>query len=61
MPKYHFIKYKEQDNCHDFSTIIYEVDSHNLEEVIEGFENFLKASGFYFEGHLYITDDDEAA
>lgn len=28
---------------------------HTLEEVLEAFENVLRGSGFYFDGHLEIT------
>lgn len=39
--------------------VIVKIDSHsNLTDVLESFERFLKACGYYFDGRLEIVDDE---
>jgi hypothetical protein len=54
-----FVKLPDEDNQHDRSKIIYKTDSETLEGVIEGFQDFLKACGYNFDGRLEIVQDEE--
>lgn len=40
------------------STITQEFRAESLNDVLENFEMFLRGSGFYFDGHLDIVEDD---
>lgn len=48
-------------NCSDlnYPTVTYEVEATGLYDVIEGFECFLRGSGFHFDGSLEIVSGDE--
>jgi hypothetical protein len=55
-----FIKTPLKENEHDISTVTMELpDSCTLPEILEGFENFLKAIGYHFEGNLDFVEEDE--
>lgn len=59
MKKFIFQSERDKDNNHDVTNVILTVESDNLEEIIEGFEDFLKANGFCLNGvHLDLVDDE---
>lgn len=49
-------------NCSDiaYPTVTYEMDAVGLHDVLEGFEDFLRGSGFMFDGALDIVSDEDA-
>lgn len=53
---YKFIKVKDKDNKFDNSDVLVRVDAVTLDELFEAFGNFLKASGFYFDGEVGILE-----
>jgi hypothetical protein len=55
---YKFVKTRDPENHFDNSDVLIRTDSHDLLELLEEFENFLKACGFSLEGHLDIVQDD---
>lgn len=57
MTKFKFIKQKDEFNDYDNTDIIFEVETEQLSDVVEQFELFLKASGYYF-GSLVIDKDE---
>jgi ABC-type uncharacterized transport system substrate-binding protein len=59
MKKFIFQSERDKDNNHDVTNVILTVESDNLEEIIEGFEDFLKANGFCFKGYLDFVGDEE--
>ena len=56
---YVFKKIKDSDNQYDNTDIEFKVDAVVLSDLIVEFENFLKASGFHFEGSLDIVEEEE--
>lgn len=56
-----FIKYKDPDNHYDKTTVIIKSESVVLQDILEDFEEFLKACGFNFDGHLDIVSDHDNA
>lgn len=60
MSKYKFVKYKDIENSYDTTKVIIQLDANSLPELLEAFEDFLRASSFSFDGHLEIVKDDES-
>lgn len=59
MPGYRFEKFRDPDNVYDVTTVSMTVDTVSLPDMISEFENFLRAVGFVFNGHLEIVEEDE--
>jgi hypothetical protein len=58
---YVLIKYKDSTNKHDFTDVKIKFDAVTLDEMLEAYEDFLKACGFAVKsGSLEIKDTDEA-
>lgn len=53
-------KFKFTCTAIDGAINTYEFDSVSLSGAVEGFEQFLRGSGFHFEGNLYFDCDTEA-
>ena len=58
MPKYIFKKLKDENNDFDTTTVELTVESENLGDVVEAFEEFLRGSGFHPRGSLDFIEDD---
>jgi hypothetical protein len=54
---YKFIKIKDPDNEHDVSSVEMTVETESLGKLLEEFELFLKASGFYIKGRVDIVEE----
>ena len=61
MSKFTFIRESDPDNweTESLSTISVTFTDFRLQRMLEEFENFLRASGFHFDGHLEIREKDE--
>lgn len=59
MSKYIFIKEPDSDNKHDRTVVRIESNTSSLPELLEDFESFLKASGFYFDGSVDIIGEEK--
>jgi hypothetical protein len=59
MKKYIFQSEIDVENKFDHTSVILTVESDDLEDIIEGFEHFLKSNGFCFgKGHLDIVENE---
>lgn len=58
MPKYIFKKLKDESNKFDTATVEITVETEDLGEVLQAFEEFLKGSGFHFKGSVDISDEE---
>jgi hypothetical protein len=56
MSRYKFIKERDENNTFDITEITFNVEAVQLEDLIQEFELFLKASGFIFDGNLEILN-----
>ena len=58
---YKFIKTHDPENKHDITDVIIETTHNELSipDLLEVFEEFLKASGFVFKGHIDIVESDD--
>ena len=61
MSKFTFIRESDPDDweTESLSTISVTFTDFRLQRMLEEFENFLRASGFHFDGHLEIWEKDE--
>ena len=61
MSKYTFICEPDPDDWEQEgqSKITFTFSDYRLDRMLEEFENFLRASGFHFDGHLEIWEKDE--
>ena len=61
MSKFTFIRESDPDNweTESLSTISVTFSDYRLQRMLEEFENFLRASGFHFDGHLEIWEKDD--
>ena len=61
MSKFTFIRESDPDDweTESLSTISVTFSDYRLQRMLEEFENFLRASGFHFDGHLKIWEKDE--
>ena len=61
MSKFTFIREADPDDweTESLSTISVTFSDYRLDRMLEEFENFLRASGFHFDGHLEIWEKDE--
>lgn len=61
MSKFTFIRESDGEDweTEGVSTISVTFTDFRLQRMLEEFENFLRASGFYFDGHLEILEKDE--
>lgn len=57
MPKYEFIKYRELENKFDYTAVKFEVETCDRQEMIEAFEEFLRACGYQV-GSLVEEEND---
>jgi hypothetical protein len=57
MSKYIFIKKPDENNQYDISTITFEFQTVDKSDLLENFEDFLKACGYVIKG--YITEVEE--
>lgn len=57
MSKYIFIKKPDENNQYDISTVTIELETDTKSDLIEHFEDFLKACGYVIRG--YITEVEE--
>jgi hypothetical protein len=57
MSKYIFIKKPDENNQYDISTVTFEFQTVDKSDLIENFEDFLKACGYVIKG--YITEVEE--
>jgi hypothetical protein len=55
---YQFKKFRDPKNPHSITEVTMEVQAEDLPSIIEEFELFLKASGFCFDGHLDIVEEE---
>ncbi len=57
---YKFIKIKNPDNKFDLSDITFEIEQEELtlSDLISEIEDFIKACGFDFDGHLNIVEEE---
>lgn len=53
---YVFKKIKNPDNKFDRADIIMKVDTENLDDLLDYFEYFLRASGYSFKGEVDIVE-----
>lgn len=56
MSRYKFIKERDDNNTFDITEITFDVEAVQLEDLVQEFELFLKASGFVFDGNLEILN-----
>ena len=61
MSKFTFIREADPDDweTESLSTVTISFTDYRLDRMLEEFENFLRASGFHFDGHLEILEKDE--
>jgi len=52
MSKYVFMKNPDEKNQFDLSTVTIELETDNKSDLIEHFEDFLKACGFVVKGYI---------
>lgn len=57
---YVFKKIKDEQNPYDTTTVIVKIDTVTLGDLLEGFEDFLRACGYQFKGNLNIVDEYDA-
>ena len=58
MAKHIFIKEKDKENQYDKTRVQIEVDTDSLPDLVEAFEEYLKACGFHFDGSLDFQEED---
>lgn len=57
---YKFIKTPDRENpVYDKTEVVFTSTHDSLNELIEEFERFLRASGFYFKGQLDLVDRED--
>lgn len=61
MSQFIFKKLRDPNNKYDTTDVIFKVEAITLPELIEAFEDFLKATGFVInpKEHLDLVHDDE--
>lgn len=58
MAKYTFRADPDKDNRFEHTTVVIETNAVGLTEIVEAFENFLRGSGFVFNGYLDIVNNE---
>ena len=56
---YEFRKSADPDNPYDHTSIRMSTNTVSLDEVLETFENYLRACGFVFDGRVDIVEPEE--
>lgn len=59
MAKYTFIKARDEGNHFDKTTVIIEVDTDSLDDLLEGFQEFINGCGFSLKGAIDIIPEEE--
>lgn len=59
MIRYKFIKYRDKGNLADTNTIIFKSVAISQFDILQDFEDFLKACGFYIDGTIEVVPLDE--
>jgi len=57
MNKFTFTKTKDPENKFDISNVTMEIEAENLRDILEHFEDFLKACGFHIKGYIGVKDE----
>jgi hypothetical protein len=57
MPKYYFVKEVDKDNKFDNSSVTFQVDTDNLDELVQEFNYFLKGCGFHPRGPIEVVEE----
>lgn len=60
MSRFTFIKHRDDNNKHDLTNIVFDLNAESLTEIFEQFQNFLSASGFVFDLGERITIESES-
>ena len=55
-----FIKLQDESNKYDTTKVIVVSEAITLPQILEDFQDFLRGSGFVFDGNLEIISPDEA-
>lgn len=58
MPKYRFIKFKDDNNRYDVISVTIDVDTVMRQDLIDSFTSFLQACDYPVDGKLEIVVDD---
>lgn len=45
--------------CHDEESVCVNTSAVQLDDILRKFEDYLRACGFYFDGHVTICNEDE--
>lgn len=57
MNKFTFTKTKDPENEFDISNVTMEIEAENLRDILEYFQDFLKACGFHMKGDIGVIDE----
>ena len=57
--KYKFIKLIDKDNEFDNTQLTMDVEATTIDEILKAFQDFLKGSGFVFDGIMDIIEEEK--
>lgn len=59
MSKFKLIKLQDDENPHDITRVEMTIETVSYRDLLEEFENFLKACGFVFKGQVDIVREED--